>query len=76
MTATTDVKLLTISREHFSQVLAPCEEILKRHMTDYKSYQDLLDSIASQGEPAQGLQQEEEEDEYEDAYPGALIFFT
>src|SRR5688572_10450867 len=38
VTATTEVKLLTISREHFSQVLAPCEEILKRHMTDYKSY--------------------------------------
>jgi len=45
VTASTDVKLLTISREHFSQVLAPCEEILKRHMTDYKSYQDLLASI-------------------------------
>jgi len=40
--AKTDVKLLAISREHFSQVLAPCEEILKRHTQDYKSYSELL----------------------------------
>lgn len=34
--AKTDVKVLAISREHFSQVLAPAEEILKRHISDYK----------------------------------------
>jgi len=42
VSAKTDVKLLAISREHFSQVLAPCEEILKRHTQDYKSYSELL----------------------------------
>jgi len=69
VSAKTELKVLTISREHFSQVLAPCEEILKRHMTDYKSYQDLLDSITNQGEPEQALVEGGESDGWDDSYP-------
>lgn len=69
MTAVTDVKCLTISREHFSQVLAPCEEILKRHMTDYKSYKDLIDTVEKTTDEDSD---EEDEDDSDDEYPCAL----
>eukprot|EP01127_Copromyxa_protea_P022670 TRINITY_DN826_c0_g1_i1.p1 TRINITY_DN826_c0_g1~~TRINITY_DN826_c0_g1_i1.p1 ORF type:complete len:606 (+),score=159.16 TRINITY_DN826_c0_g1_i1:419-2236(+) len=43
VTTTTDVRCLSIGREHFNQVMGPCEELLKRSMTNYKSYQELIE---------------------------------
>jgi cAMP-dependent protein kinase regulator len=45
------VKCLTISREHFVQVMGPCEEILKRNMKNYATYEDLIKRNALQNTP-------------------------
>jgi len=45
VTAVGLVKCLTIDREHFNQVTGPCEEILRRNMGNYKSYEELLRTL-------------------------------
>eukprot|EP01128_Nolandella_sp_AFSM9_P001773 TRINITY_DN1218_c0_g1_i1.p1 TRINITY_DN1218_c0_g1~~TRINITY_DN1218_c0_g1_i1.p1 ORF type:complete len:748 (+),score=225.20 TRINITY_DN1218_c0_g1_i1:206-2245(+) len=44
VTAVTDLKTLTITREHFAQLLAPIQEILKRNKENYKTYAQLKSS--------------------------------
>jgi len=39
------VKCLTIGREHFNQVMGPCEDILRRNMGTYKTYEELVSSL-------------------------------
>jgi len=45
VTAVGPVKCLTIDREHFNQVTGPCEEILRRNMGNYKSYDELIEEL-------------------------------
>jgi len=44
VTAIGTVKCLTIGREHFNQVMGPCEDILRRNIVNYKSYEELLEA--------------------------------
>jgi len=45
VTAVGPLKCLTIGREHFNQVMGPCEDILRRNMEYYKSYEELISTI-------------------------------
>jgi len=45
VTAVGVVKCLTIGREHFNQVMGPCEDILRRNMGTYKTYEELVTSL-------------------------------
>uniref|UniRef100_A0A6B2L2C3 Cyclic nucleotide-binding domain-containing protein n=1 Tax=Arcella intermedia TaxID=1963864 RepID=A0A6B2L2C3_9EUKA len=47
VTASGPVKCLTIGREHFNQVMGPCEDLLRRNMGTYKSYEELVSSLTS-----------------------------
>jgi len=40
-----NVKCLTIGREHFDQVMGPCEDLLRRNIGSYKSYEELVTSL-------------------------------
>uniref|UniRef100_A0A6B2L149 Cyclic nucleotide-binding domain-containing protein n=1 Tax=Arcella intermedia TaxID=1963864 RepID=A0A6B2L149_9EUKA len=43
-----NVKCLTIDREHFTQVTGPCEEILRRNMGNYKTYEELIQALVQE----------------------------
>jgi cAMP-dependent protein kinase regulator len=48
VTAHGPVKCLAISRDHFVQVMGPCEEILKRNMVHYATYEELIKQSKTQ----------------------------
>jgi len=48
VTAHGPVKCLTIGRDHFVQVMGPCEEILKRNMVHYATYEELIKQSKTQ----------------------------
>eukprot|EP01125_Pyxidicula_operculata_P011321 TRINITY_DN3710_c0_g1_i1.p1 TRINITY_DN3710_c0_g1~~TRINITY_DN3710_c0_g1_i1.p1 ORF type:complete len:754 (+),score=158.93 TRINITY_DN3710_c0_g1_i1:48-2309(+) len=47
VTSVGTVKCLTIGREHFNQVMGPCEDILRRNIGGYKSYEQLITALKS-----------------------------
>ena len=49
VTALTGVTCIGLNRKDFSQLLGPCENILKRNMDAYKSYEDILAQSQSFG---------------------------
>eukprot|EP01123_Difflugia_compressa_P010465 TRINITY_DN3836_c0_g1_i1.p1 TRINITY_DN3836_c0_g1~~TRINITY_DN3836_c0_g1_i1.p1 ORF type:complete len:525 (-),score=71.76 TRINITY_DN3836_c0_g1_i1:319-1698(-) len=60
------VKCLTIGREHFNQVMGPCEDILRRNMGSYKSYEELVSSLKqSQEGGSAGVSNIQNDDENE-----------
>ena len=48
--ASGQLRCLALNRKDFTQLLGPCSDILKRNMTDYKSYEDILKEMSERGE--------------------------